>query len=349
MTDKGYRIECADPVREQTRVLEFWKSVGFGLPNSKERYSWFYIRNPVEQSRLYLLISEEGGSLIGTVGAGTRLLRLPSGEIRRAALLVDFVVHPAHRSVGPALALQRSAREQELARVEIVYGLPDAKAVPVFKRLGANQRFSTGMFAHVIQSGAYLSRHLPRWAAPLGRAIAAVVDPVRAFRLRVDSALSGYRVTLDATAAEFMEDIWVSSAGPAECGIGVRNVEFLQWRFPRTEGWRFAVIRGVRQDRAVAYVAYRRNEDEFHIGDMLLPADPAAAVRVLRVFLALCHRERVRIVRVDLTEGSYSRAVMRGAGFALRGQRPCFLSWRPTVPQGALPSEWWFTKADEDV
>ncbi len=118
-----YRVDRGDPVADRERILALWERCKFasGAP-ARARYDWFYLDNPAGRSRVYLLFS--GDEMVGALGTGTRQLAGAAGEMRSAVILVDFVVEPMHRSLYPALALQKTARERELRDIPMLYGIP---------------------------------------------------------------------------------------------------------------------------------------------------------------------------------------------------------------------------------
>jgi hypothetical protein len=64
----------------------------------------------------------------GPVGVATlapRRMRLDGATVRGGGLF-DFVVATAHRSLFPALFLQREIRRQGLPRNDLLFGLPNA-------------------------------------------------------------------------------------------------------------------------------------------------------------------------------------------------------------------------------
>lgn len=348
MSADRYRIDTADPARDRDRILQFWERVGFSATDRADRYDWFYLRNPDGQGRIYVLVLEDGGEIVGTACAGTRWMRMPDDRLLRASVLVDFAVDPAHRSVGPALKLQRATRDAELKEADLLFGLPDTKAVPIFKRLGCDRLLQETSYAYVLRSGPYIQRRIPAWAAPLGVAAGWTVDVVRSALLRLWLLASGFRPTWESAPPAGVDELWAESGIVAGCTVGVRDRRFLGWRFG-SAGWRFAVIRGPAQTGIVAYMACRITGDELHIGDLLLPPGEGPKRYALLSFLSLLRRERVRVARVDLSGPAETARVLRETGFSPRSERPCFIVSKGNLSAEEISGDWWFTKADEDV
>ncbi|HEX6637160.1 MAG TPA: hypothetical protein VF033_05850, partial [Steroidobacteraceae bacterium] len=179
MAEGDYKVVRGDGRDDRERILALWQRCGFSAgEEASARYDWFYFGNPRGPGRVYLLT--HCGELVGSLGAGTRwFLPGPARTPLRAAILVDFVVHPSHRTMFPAMLLQRVAREQEMQDVDLVYGLPEAKAAPIFKRLGATQQLTSGSHVRVIRSANYARRHLPRAPGLPVRMLCWVADRAR--------------------------------------------------------------------------------------------------------------------------------------------------------------------------
>lgn len=343
-----YRVIEADLEKDRQRILDFWRRIDFGAPDRPERYDWFHLRNPEARGRIYLMLLEDGDEILGTACAGTRRVQVPGGRTLTASVLVDFAVDPAHRSVGPALLLQRAARERELQQADLLYGLPDTKAVPIFKRLGSDQQLVEASYAYVVRSGPYLRRKLPAWAAPIATLGGELVDLGRGILLRARALRSGLSCEWHAQMPDALDGLWSSSLEGLRFGIGVRNRQYLAWRFELGD-WRLGLVSARRDGRPVAYMACRRIDDELHVADLLLAGDAGAQRKAVEAFLVLARRERVKVIRLDLLAPDETVAALQAAGFVVRGGRPCFIVRnRERFPE-AFGESWWFTKADEDV
>lgn len=342
--DQPYHLAKADPVRDRQRVLDFWQRTGFSSPDRPRQYDWLYLNGPAGMGRIYLLLHGPEATIVGTACAGTRLIRFPDGRMLRGGVLVDFVVDPAHRSVGPALKLQRWAREQEWSNADVLYGIPDTKAVPVFKRLGADAIVQIHSYVHVLRTGHYLARHIP---APLARAVAAIVDPLRAMVRRIGVAVSPMRATWLSTVGDLALDSSMPHAAQGRMAAGDRGRDFLNWRFDAS-AWRGAQL-AASDGTPAGYIICHMQDGDLHIGDLQLPQDPVQGPQALRAFLELAWHEGVRAVRLDLAGDAAVAETLRKAGMLRRGERTCFVMRNPALPQADLPAAWWFTRADEDV
>src|SRR5689334_16170043 len=102
MEQPAYHVDAGDAAADRERILALWQLCAFGgsAEENAARYDWFYLHNPQGRGRMYLLRASGSDELLGTVGVGARDFRLAgSAEQSPSGTLVDFVVHPGHRSL----------------------------------------------------------------------------------------------------------------------------------------------------------------------------------------------------------------------------------------------------------
>ncbi len=345
--DSRYRVERGDPAVDRERILELWERSGFASgARAAARYDWFYLRNPAGRGRVYLLLSD--GQLVGSVGAGSRQIACGRDEPPlQAAILADFVVDPAHRSMFPALQLQRVAREHELRDAQLVYSLPGDKAAPVFRRLGFSAQLPSGNHARVLRSAKFMYRLLPRVPAPLIRVLCGVVDRARLLLPWALCRVAGLRAQWRRELPEGIEDLW-SRAGATDGATGVRHRQFLAWRFdPLLSDWRVLSVINRRGELAAYFICLCRG-DHLWVYDLLLADRDAGTLPLLALSLG-AWGQGVNSVRVLFGGSPRMKRALSRAGYRLRDERPCFLIQAPGADPRLLAQEWWLTKADEDV
>jgi len=127
----GYTVRPIDPQFLAEEVLSLWSR---NLPQATfERYAWLYGRSAA--SRAWLLLGPNLRA-IGSTGLMPRRMSL-CGATHECGSAIDLNVDREHRTVGPALALQRSlVRDAAQGNLPLIYALPSPNAVPVMRRLG---------------------------------------------------------------------------------------------------------------------------------------------------------------------------------------------------------------------
>jgi hypothetical protein len=153
--------------------------------------------------------------------------------------------------------LQRFAREQEFQSAEMIYGLPDVKAAPVFRRLGAAIEFTSGNYARVLRSGSYAIKLFPKVPAALVRLVCWFVDRARIALVFVLCAAYGVSTEWRREFPESLDTLWTRTAFQPDLATGERDREFLKWRFSSSRD-ECQVLTVAQRKTPVAYFVCRR-------------------------------------------------------------------------------------------
>lgn len=349
--DPAYRVEVGDAIADRSRILSLWQLCGFGgsAEQNAARYDWLYLDNPQGRARLYLLMAPASGDLVGAVGVGSRMFysAVPPRPLA-SGTLVDFVVHPGHRSLYPALLLQRFACEQELAHCEFVYGLPVEKAVPVVARLAGSTRFASRTYVRIIRSASFIRKRVKWLPAWLATPLAGGIDVLRGTWVRIALASSHVVCRHVAGQAPELGEHIRALAEENQVIIGQRSRDVIAWRArPPGRSFELVVFEDGRSTNALGYAMYALDQGNLVVIDFVLPREDHEA---RGSWLALCRRAAelgAAVVRVEFAGCDWVGAQLRSAGYVHRGSRPGFVISRPTEETSSR--NWWFTRFDEDV
>jgi GNAT superfamily N-acetyltransferase len=334
----AYTVAPADPARDREAVLAVWRGNLGRDERMGAKYDWFYRGCPLG-GPLTLLLRDGKGEAVGVATAGPRRLRAGGREIR-AGVLVDLAVLPEHRTLGPALILQQALIDAARERFELLYGLPNRRAVPVFKRVGYAPIGELRRFARVLRHRDYLARKLP---APLAAVAAPLVDTglrLRdAGRRRADPPL---RATWSDTPPAALP------AAPDDALLrGVHDATFQRWRFADgpTPPARWLLLHGA--DGAPAgWFATQQAADMLHVVDAGGSADEAGPSRMaIDALLHAAYARGVASVSVQLAAPAALAAPWQAAGFVERDLRVVYGRW---LAAGDPPPGLLMTAADED-
>ena len=345
-----YRVEPARLPEQAAAVIELWsQALGFA-ERRPLKLDWFYLRNPAGQPRLLLLVHE--ARVVGVTGLGGRYLGWQGRELD-AALMGDFAVDSHHRTLYPALLLQRAALEQGLARHQLLYGFPNAKSLPVVRRAGYQVLPGMGRHARALRSEAYLPG---AWPPVLRRALGAGLDAV--FSLRHAAGLwrrgRSLREQWLEGPDERFDDLWARARQAlGDCVLGRRDLAFLRWRFePRA--WhrtRFVVLADARSGRLAGYAACEIEGAAMHVRDLLVErASAGLAAQLLRLAARQEQAQGLRSLSMQCGGPAWLLAGVRAAGLRLReaGAQPMILALAPGSPAALAQACWYLTGADSD-
>jgi hypothetical protein len=345
-----YRVGRAELDRDEAAITSLWRAGGLGGERSPafdaRRYDWFYRRNPQGQASLNLLHSNSDAEPVGFLGLGARSLCLDGIDVA-AGVLVDFVVSPKHRSAFPALTLQRQARTAGLLERPVIYGLPDTKAVLVCRRLDMHVQAQMQRWVRVTGARHYFDRKLPR---ALSVPLAFVTDLADRMAVRVQVAGCGLRGEWIETFDERFDDLWMR-LGKTGRAMGVRNRQFLQWRFTEQPGhsYRIFAITRAADRQLVGYFVCEVAAKFLAIKDCLNVGSTDDFKRALLLLSAAARKLRLAAVSVEIAAGPRLQQSLRRAQFVQRSHRPFFAVLHESVREAAQRCDWYITSADEDI
>lgn len=344
-----YVVNQADVEVDRDLILPIWAA---NLPVGGElarKLCWFYVDGPHGRGDGFLLRASSDRAAVGFAGVGTRVLWY-RGRPLRAALFADLAIERAHRSGLAALSLLRAVREHAVQRHDLGYGLPNAKAAPLYPRAGYQTLGERARYVRVLRSARYLERRIrPPIAA---RALARVVDAGRAAATRV-RALRDRQTELtwlDDFGPRF-DELW-HQARPGELVMCQRTAAFLRWRFgddasapPRIAA---LVDRGTRRLRAYAVV---RTQDRVAELADLFGASLADVDALLGKLLPELYDLGYASTSLRFFGTPALPALLRAHGFERRADtRAVVLALGDAAPAGlADPASWYLTDLDEDV
>ncbi len=349
-----YKIVAADIACDREQILALW-SCGLsqgGMPSAK--FDWYYIRNPAGIPRAFFLYQSDTNKPVGVAAVSVREM-LKNKEIILGGELIDFVTLIEHRTLFPALYLQREIRRrifEHTHSIELLYGLPNTKSTSVVQRVGYQRVGQMVRRVRMLRSAGYLTRYAPAW---LSRLVGPMVDHARLAVMAIRAISSRRRQSKwqnrpDSRFDELWERV-AAQSNQIDGLIGVRDSAFLTWRFVECplKSYEFFTLVSTNDNRLLAYAACAVESETLHVHDFLV--DPADRTGFKALWVALSreafHRGHSNISVECLGSASMQRD-LQSVGMLKRQQRPLYASARvgnPTLPQ---EQHWYITCADED-
>lgn len=307
------------------------------------KYSWFYEQCPFGPPLLALLTGE-GGAAIGVAAAGVRPM-LHMGRDLRAGVLVDMAVVPAHRTLLPALTLQKFVLQSASPGFGLLYGFPNPKAAAVFARAGYQKFGELVRLVCVVRSASVLAGRLPtvlaRLLGPLADLALGIANKLRA-RKRV-------RVEWQDDPWPLIDAIWAESQKPGG-PIAVRDATFARWRLAAAPVGRarFLVARDPGSSKPVAWAACETRGDIMYVTDFWgLDGIGQWVAATLRQLSWLARKTHCRQLSLEYMGSPQGFMHLRRAGFVRRNSRPVYGRFLNNSLEGDN-YDWHLTAADED-
>lgn len=343
----NYAIAPLDAHADRDVVRELWRR---NLPTADAaRWEWLYERGPARG----FLLHTAGGVCVGSCGYMRRTMRI-DGRSVVAGQAIDLNVDAEHRTIGPALKLQRAvASTVGPDGLRLMYAFPNAQSESVLQRLGYRSLGTFERWAKLLRSESRLrGRIRSQW---LSKAAAFAVDAGMriAHREPTFTPPPGTRFELVERFDRRFDDLdrRVGSARPI---AGERTADYLNWRFAeRPGGAHRALLMLDGGGAAAAYMVFHRRDDAVSIDDLSF-ADVAAWPVLVAEFLRRMRLERAAAVTVAFLGPAEPLDVLQRFGFWRRPSK-----WNVLVhsaePDAAAtrrllqPERWWLTRADVDT
>ncbi len=343
-----YQI-CPTSTDDQQTILELWQR---NLPTAKEgRYGWLYQEGQASDWKL----QDEHDVAVGSVGLMKRRFRVHN-RLVTAGQAVDMNVDQAHRSVGPALQLQRKAIEASCDQdLPFVYGVCDRRSQLVLRRTGYHLLGDVGRWAKPLTSEPFLPNSLcSKWLRRPSGVIANMA-------MRLGSAElwqrfpKGTRVEVVDRYDERFDALWLRAAKRFPI-LGDRSAEYLNWRFADAPDLRYrALTLSDGNGRLCAYLVYQFDGATAHLADFLYD-DPNDLATLLPELFTIARRAGMESIIVKSLIPESIAQLLKRFGFWRRPSNWPLLVYAPKATVSQWKEEglfdlgnWYFTRADVDT
>lgn len=340
-----YSVQRGDAIRDADAVLAIWRGNLGQEDRIAAKYQWFYRRCPWGAPLVELLHHAPSDSFVGVAAAGPRRM-IHGSEEWIAGVLVDMAVSGEHRSLGPALMLQKALLAGGSERFSLVYGFPNPKAAAVFARVGYTRLGDMIRYARVLRFAPYLARRMPR---PIASVVALAPDV--AGRVSTWTGAGDAR-SLEATWSEHVDprvdDLWRRSA-PGNNTMAIRDTAMLRWRFDEAPNrrTRYLWLAEPRGGALRAWFACEPDESLLHVRDYWAEGAAEGLDRQYIERLAAEARSAGHAALSVECFGAHATS-WTSTGFVERSRRPVFGRWYAPGSAETLTSRLHLTSADED-
>src|ERR1700730_761747 len=146
------------------------------LPHAR-RFKWIYRESHLGPAWSWLLWDSESREPVGVASLFRRAI-WRGGKVEVCGQVGDFAIDPSHRSLGPAVMLQRATFSPvDAGQLALCYDCPpNARGMSTFRRLRMDSSATMTRQARLLRTNRQLSRHLGKGrltgtAARLGNAV----------------------------------------------------------------------------------------------------------------------------------------------------------------------------------
>jgi hypothetical protein len=318
VTTEGLVIRAGDLETDRPVALEMFRRY-LNPRYDVGRFDWMYRRNPHGPGRLWVATDASGDSVVGVAGAFPRRMYV-AGREELALVLGDFCVSDRHRSLGPALCLQRACLSAvSTGGIGFCYDFPSPRMMAVYQRIGVGARGQMIRLRRLLRVDTRLRQIVVRPA--LIRGMSTLGNLLLASRIPHAPGVVGLTVAFHAgwCGEEFSE---VASRWSAQHGVSVqRSAEYLNWRYLANPICRHEMMTARQDGALVGYLVFTADGHTATLVDMLA-ADVAIVVRLVRALVELAWRRGLDTVTVTLLASHPWVRLLKRVGFRKRERSP---------------------------
>lgn len=312
------RVQPVDLNTEQDELLGVLERNLTDLPH-RRRFKWLYTDHPLGPAWAWLARDGATGEAVGVASVFRRAMWV-GGRVELCGQVGDFAIDPGHRSLGPALMLQRATFEPvEAGSLALCYDCPPhERGMSTFRRLGKSASATMTRYARLIRTDGQLEKRLggkARWLAPLGNAL---VD-LGHWRWRRSPGLE-----IAVHHGRFGEEFSALDRRVAG-GDGIRArraAEDMNWRYRDDPLGEYHVLVACRKGEVVGHIVLTVSGRAAFVVDLFGALGPEDAADLLDSGARLARNAGVESVHALISSGDPLSATLRRCGFRPRSTGP---------------------------
>lgn len=307
--------------------------------NDERKFDWLYVENPIGTPRTWLL--ECGEEIVGISSAFRRRLRA-DGRILEAWVLGDFCVAKEHRSLGPAMALQRATCERvDRGDVDLWYDFPSRTMSAIYGRMGVKLAGEMVRLVYPLRVDRMLEKKMPNGIVATG--LREVGNKVLATRDAVRRRDASIEVNL--RDRDFERD--VEPGIEARGGVSLeRSAAYLNWRYRADPRGPASILSARRGRREEGVLVFRCGGEDVDIWDAFAIEDTAMLRELVLEVIEIARSRDAVSVTVGLSDRHPWMGTFENLGFHRRDSVPFVVYARPGVLDADTP--WFLMTGDRD-
>lgn len=307
-------IRRADLARDGAVLLRTYRSYLNPLYDAA-RFDWMYGRNPHGAPAAWLAM--DGDEVVGAAGAFPRRLRTPHASFD-AWVLGDICVADSHRTLGPAVMLQRACLAAvDAGEATLCYDFPSARMLAVYARLGMAPLVDVIRLARPLRVDHQVRRRVRH--AAVARGVSSVGNLVLRLGTR---RLATHGVDITVHQGVCGQEFSALDRELGDDGVAVeRSAEYVNWRWLANPLARHDLIVARRHGRLRGWAVVAAGEQRATIADMLA-GEPGIAAALVES--AVAHGRAAGAVSLSMPASDHHpwRPLLRDLGFRAREAAP---------------------------
>ena len=333
---------------EEQELLELLQTNLRDLPHAR-RFNWLYRNNPAGAAWSWFAYEKETKTPIGVASVFPRVMWVGK-EIRLCGQVGDFAIDIGHRSLGPALMLQRATFEPvNQGMLGLIYDCPpDDRGMSTFRRLGIEPHCQMLRYAKLLRTDREFAKRLGSGklaaeAALIGNRWLKMCSRPKPTPAAIEIALHTARCGEEFS---FLDQ----QVGGADVIRSRRTAADLNWRYKDDPLHEYKIMTARRRGELVAYIVFSTIEQDAYVIDLFGWLSLDVALPLLRSTVEHLRDRPIQTVQAQLVNGSALTTTLKEAGFRYRSQAARIVPY--TGPDGevcaflATRPRWFFNHAD---
>lgn len=313
-------VRPADLVADRQAII---RTIARDLnPQSDDRrYEWMYLNNPDGPARVWLAEDGSGGDLIGMASAFPRRMEYLGQELL-GWVLGDFCIAEQHRTLGPAIQLQRAiVSGVDSGMADLFYDFPSRAMIAVYRRLGIPVSGEIVRFAKPLNCDRFVRERVPfRW---LARPLSSFGNILLSLRDHARPKSSSFSI-VDVQHKDF-EGAFTSLWEEAKSRYGMavrRSDQYLNWRYTQIPFGQYEMVMAYRQKNILGYAVLTRDATAGSLIDCIEGAEPKVASGLVRFMAERLRKQGAETLSMSVLQGNWWASELEDLGFSPRESSP---------------------------
>jgi hypothetical protein len=347
----SYSVIKADVQKDRHLILSVWERNFKDVP--QERYRWFYENNPYGPASSWLVTDQKTNSVVGSTALFPRRMNL-NGEKVLVGIAADFAVNREHRSLSPALKLQKAVISGcKENKAEFIYGFTNEQSQAVLLRAGYKKLGEVHRLAKLLRTKNKLKRYLPLpgtglFSIPLDF-ILAIFSKEKSYAQSKD-----FKIESPKRFDERFDSLWEE----AKCRFGVigeRNRQYLNWKYVDNPHKKYHIFSLAEQEgeKILGFVVFYLQGNNCFVADLLCANSDFALKSLLAQFIIFLRKEKIDSVSILILGPPSLVKNLKAFGFHSRKENSKVLIYihgkSPHLPLVMNKENWFLLEGDRDI
>ncbi|MBI3756939.1 MAG: GNAT family N-acetyltransferase [Deltaproteobacteria bacterium] len=296
------------------------------LPHSL-RFHWLYHQNPAGAAWSWGVYEQETANLVGVTSLFPRMMWI-NGTVHRCGQVGDFAIKVTHRSLGPALLLQRATfTPVDQAQLMLCYDCPPhERGLSTFRRLKMSANCQMRRYARLLRVSRLIEKRLG--SGMVSTAVSIVGNAALNIWLRRWQTTTGLEIAQHEGA--FGDEFSVLDEQRKNEGIHNRRAAAdLNWRYRDDPLHTYQVLTARRSGELVGFVVLSLTPPNAQLVDLCVVGHTATALPLLDAAAEVARTAGAEILQALIAERPSETALLQAAQFRCREEAVQVVAYCP--------------------